>query len=321
MPNTPLIAEFQITQEYLGFATHLVYLGPLFQETLDSDTHADGPGSTVASVIQGGAQGRGPSGMAGVANIGTDRNWCGHPFAQANWFAFGRLAWNPDLRAAAIADEWIRMTFTNDERFVATAGSMMRSSRDAVVNYMTPLGLHHLMASDHHYGPGPWTSEGRADWTAVYFHRADREGIGFDRSATGSDAVAQYAAAPRDRFGRLETCPETLLLWFHHVPWDRRLESGRTLWDELCHKYDSGVESVRAMRAAWQSLEGLVDAGRHDHVGALLRIQEREAAWWRDACVLYFQTFSRRPIPAGVEPPAGALEELRKIHHHYVPGI
>jgi alpha-glucuronidase len=321
MPRTALVAEFMLTQEYLGFATHLVYLGTLFQETLDSDTHTAGAGSTVASVIKGAGADRRLTGMAGVANIGTDRNWCGHPFAQSNWFAFGRLAWDPLLRAEAIADDWIRMTFTNDERFVAPVLSMMLASREAVVDYMTPLGLHHLMAWDHHYGPGPWISKGRADWTSVYYHRADAAGIGFDRSATGSDAVSQYAPPVRARFGGAETCPEALLLWFHHVPWDRPMHSGRTLWEELCHRYDAGVSCVRRMRASWASLEGLIDPGRHAHVGALLRIQEKEAEWWRDACVLYFQTFSRRPLPAGYEVPARTLDEYIAIRHHHVPGI
>jgi alpha-glucuronidase len=320
MPRTPLIAEFQITQEYLGFATHLVYLGTLFQETLGADTSSAGARSTVAQVVEAGAW-RGPSGMAGVANIGTDRNWCGHPFAQANWFAFGRLAWNHELDAGAIADEWIRMTFSKDERFVTPVRSMMLASWEAAVNYMTPLGLHHLMAADHHYGPAPWNAAGRADWTPVYFHRADVEGLGFDRTETGSAAVGQYAPAVRERFASVETCPETLLLWFHHVPWGRRLQSGRTLWEELCYKYHSGVESVRAMQRTWDSLDGLIDPERQSHVKALLRVQEKEARWWRDACLLYFQTFSMQPLPEGYETPERTLDEYMSIRHHHVPGI
>jgi len=321
MPRTSLAAEFQLTQEYLGFATHLAYLAPLLRETLDSDTFAPGPGSTVARVLDGTAQRRPAGGMVAVANIGTDRNWCGHPFAQANWFAFGRLAWNPGLAAEAIADDWLRMTFTGDDRFVGPARRMMMESREAVVSYMTPLGLHHLMAWDHHYGPGPWVAEGRADWTSVYFHRADERGLGFDRSATGSNAVAQYAPPLRDRFGHEGTCPETLLLWFHHVAWDHEMRSGRSLWDELCHRYSGGVDRVRAMLHTWDSLDGLIDDARHRHVGALLRVQEREARWWRDACLLYFQTFSRRPIPPELEAPAGTLDDFIRIRHHYVPGI
>jgi alpha-glucuronidase len=321
MPRTSLVAEFQLTQEYLGFATHLAYLAPLIRETLDADTFAAGQGSTVAHVLDGAVHGRPSGGMVGVANIGTDRNWCGHPFAQANWFAFGRLAWDPGLGAEAIADEWLRMTFVDDDRFVVPARRMMMGSREAVVDYMTPLGLHHLMAWDHHYGPGPWVAEGRADWTSVYFHRADEGGLGFDRSPSGSDAVAQYAPPLRDRLARIETCPEELLLWFHHVPWDHAMRSGRSLWDELCHRYSTGVDAVRAMRETWDSVEGLVDAARHGHVRTLLGIQEKEARWWRDACLLYFQTFSRRPIPPEYEPPAGTLDDFVRIRHHYVPGI
>jgi alpha-glucuronidase len=321
MPRTALVAEFQLTQEYLGFATHLAYLGTLMREVLASDTFAAGEGSTVARILEGAVHRGQSSGMVAVANIGTDRNWCGHPFAQANWFAFGRLAWNPDRDAADIADEWLRMTFSNDDRFVTAAQGMMLGSREAVVDYMTPLGLHHLMAWDHHYGPGPWVAEGRADWTSVYFHRADAAGVGFDRSPTGSNAVAQYAAPLRDRLARIDTCPEALLLWFHHVAWDHVMRSGRTLWEELCHRYSAGVDSVRAMQRTWESLEGFVDAARHGHVRALLRIQEKEARWWRDACLLYFQTFAQQPIPTAYEPPSGSLDYFMRIKHHYVPGI
>jgi alpha-glucuronidase len=312
MPRTPLVAELQITQEYLGFATHLAYLAPLFTEALDADTYAAGPGSTVARAI---------TGMAGVANIGTDRNWCGHPFAQANWHAFGRLAWDPSLRPEALADEWLRMTFGCDERFVAPARAMMLGSREAVVSYMTPLGLHHLMAKDHHYGPGPWVDEGRADWTSVYYHRADAAGVGFDRTAAGSDAISQYAPPWRALWGDRDRCPETLLLWFHHAAWTLLMRSGRTLWDELCAKYQQGVDGVREMRRTWDGLRDFVDGARFEHVRALLAIQEKEAVWWRDACVLYFQTFSKLPLPAGYEPPARTLEELRRVKPSNVPGI
>ena len=321
MPRTPLLIEFQLTQEYLGFATHLVYLAPLFKECLDSDTYAQGEGSTVAAVVDGTLHAHTVTGMAGVANIGTDRNWCGHPFAQANWYAFGRLAWDHTLGADQIAEEWLRMTFTNDPRFIGPARAMMIGSREAVVNYMTPLGLHHLMARGHHYGPGPWVEGGRADWTSVYYHRADAQGLGFDRTPGGSNAVAQYHPPLRERFASLEQCPEELVLWFHHVPWDRRLASGRTLWEELCHRYQAGVDAVRAMQRTWDSLKALVDPARFEHVRALLRIQEKEARWWRDACVLYFQTFSQRPIPAGYEPADKTLAEYMELEHRYVPGI
>ncbi|MET0814280.1 MAG: alpha-glucuronidase family glycosyl hydrolase, partial [Pseudoxanthomonas sp.] len=223
MPKTPLMMEFQITKEYLGFATHLVYLGPLYEETLRADTYAHGEGSTVAKVVDGSLEGHALTGMAGVANIGADRNWSGSQFDQANWYVFGRMAWNPDLSSRAIAAEWVRMTFSNDERFVAPVVEMMMGSRQAAVDYMTPLGLHHLMGRGHHYGPGPWVQGGpRADWTSVYYHRADEEGIGFDRSASGSNAVAQYFPPVAREFGDVRSTPEDFLLWFHHLPWDYR---------------------------------------------------------------------------------------------------
>ncbi len=321
MPKTPLLIEFQMTQEYLGFATHLAYLAPLFKECLDSDTYAEGAGSTVAAAVDGTLHHHTVTGIAGVTNIGTDRNWCGHPFAQANWYAFGRLAWDHALSPEHIAEEWLRMTFTNDRRFVEPASAMMMESREAVVNYMTPLGLHHLMARGHHYGPGPWVDDTRADWTSIYYHRADAQGLGFDRTASGSNAVAQYRAPVRERYASLETCPEELLLWFHHLSWDYRLASGSTLWEALCHRYQEGVDAVRGLQRAWDSLESLVDPARFAHVRSLLRIQEKEARWWRDASVLYFQTFSKRPIPEGYEPAEKTLAEYRAIKHQYVPGI
>jgi alpha-glucuronidase len=322
MPKTPLALELMLTQEYLGFATHLVYLGPMFEECLRSDTFANGSGSTVARVVDGSLHEHGTSAIAGVANIGTDRNWCGHPFAAANWYAFGRFAWDHELGSAAVADEWLRLTFSNDPRFVEGAKDIMLASHEAAVEYMTPLGLHHLMARDHHYGPGPWVDGGeRPDWTSVYFHRADESGVGFDRSANGSNAVAQYRSPLRERFGTLHTCPEELLLWFHHVPWDYKLKSGRTLWDALCATYYEGAESVARMREDWAKLRPFVDEARFVHVASLLAIQEKEARWWRNACVLYFQTFSKRPLPAGLEPPAGTLEEYRAIQHEMVPGL
>ena len=262
--------------------------------------------------------------MAAVANIGTDRNWCGHPFAQANWFAFGRLAWNPDLDAAAIADDWIRMTFGDDDRLVPPVLTMMLASREVVVDYMTPLGLHHLMAWDHHYGPGPWVSRGREDWTSVYFHRADTGGIGFDRRPTGSNAVA-YSTRRRcaNGGGGSRPAPEpTSCCVVPPRPLGPRhaIRAGR-FGDELCHRYSAGVQSVGDMQRTWASTEGLVDTARHDHVRTLLRIQEKEARWWRDSCLLYFQTHSRQPIPAAYERPSATLEELMRIRHTIVPGI
>ena len=313
MRKTPLMMELQITKEYLGQDTHLVYLAPLFKEVLDADTWAKGKGSTVGKDIDGSLHGHRRTGIAGVSNVGSDTSWTGSQFNQANWYAFGRLAWNHDLSAAAIADEWIRMTFTNDDRAVATIRSMMLTSREAVVNYMTPLGLAHIMATGHHYGPGPWADGGRADWTPSYYHRADSLGLGFDRTSTGSNAVAQYAPPVRDRYARRATVPDSVLLWFHHVRWTDRLRSGRTLWDELVHRYSAGVDSARAMRRAWDGVRASIDTARFSEVASFLDIQAREAKWWRDASLLYFQTFSRMPIPARYEQPAHPLEYYKAL--------
>jgi alpha-glucuronidase len=322
MPRTPLMAELQITKEYLGFATHLVYLAPLFEEVLDADTHASGAGSPVRTVVDGSLHGYARTGIAGVANIGSNRNWCGSVFACANWHAFGRLAWNPEFAAADLADEWLRMTFSNAQTFLQPARAMMLRSRQAAVDYMTPLGLHHLMARGHHYGPGPWVSGGpRADWTSVYYHRADAAGIGFDRTATGSNAVSQYARPVSDVFGDVTRVPEEFLLWFHHVPWDRRMPSGRPLWDELTARYCRGVEAVRDMRSAWNALASQIDAERADETRVFLGIQDHEATWWRDASVLYFQTFSKRPIqPDSCGAPSRTLDEFMAINSRNVPG-
>ncbi len=322
MPRTPLMVEFQITQEYLGFSTHLVYLSSLFKECLDSDTYSNGPGSTVARVVDGTLDHHTISGMAGVANIGTDRNWCGHPFAQANWYAFGRLAWDHQLSSETIADEWIRSTFSNDPSIINSLKAMMVSSRETCVNYMTPLGLHHIMGYNHHYGPGPWVNnKQRADWTAVYYHKADSTGIGFDRTSTGSNAVSQYAPPVRDRFESLNGCPEKYLLWFHHVNWDYRLHSGETLWDGLCHAYYRGADSVRWMQKTWESVKEGIDAERFNQVKMLLDIQQKESILWRNSCVLYFQTFSKRPLPAGLEAPDHSLDYYIKLEFPYAPGI
>ncbi len=321
MPRTPLMMEFQITQEYLGFATHLVYLAPLFKEVMDADTYAKGEGSHVAKVIDGTIDNHELNGIAGVSNIGTDRNWCGHPFAQANWFAFGRLAWDHQQTSENIADDWLRMTFTNDDKFITPVKAMMLSSREIAVSYMTPLGLHHLMGWSHHYGPAPWINQGRPDWTSVYYHRADSIGIGFDRSASGSNAVSQYFPPVQQKFGDLATCPEPSLLWFHHVPWQHKMKSGRTLWEELCYQYYLGVDGVREMRQTWNKLTGRIDDERFLHVQALLKIQEKEAVWWRNACLLYFQTFSKIPIPPQYEKPDKTLEYYMQLKFPYAPGI
>jgi alpha-glucuronidase len=321
MPHTPVMLEVQITKEYLGFATHLVYLAPLFEETLRSDTFARGSGSTVAQVIDGSLFGYAQTGIAGVANIGSDRNWTGSQFDQANWYAFGRLAWDPTLSARVIAEDWVRMTFSNDPAFVEPVVAMMLQSREAAVNYMTPLGLHHQMARDTHYGPAPWVSGGpRADWTSVYYNRADAHGIGFDRTATGSNAVAQYAPEVASQFADLTRVPDALLLWFHHLPWDHRMSSGRSLWDELVMHYESGVQAVTAMRGTWSALAGKIDSERYAEAATFLAIQEREARWWHDASIAYFQMLAGRPLPPGITPPPHGLEYYEALCIPFVPG-
>ncbi len=321
MPKTPLMMEFQITKEYLGFATHLVYLAPLYKETLDADTFRPRRGSTVEKVIDGSAHGYRHTGMAGVANIGSDRNWSGSHFDQANWYAFGRLAWNPSLTSEAIADEWLRMTFSSASAFLQPATKMMLGSHQAAVDYMTPLGLHHLMGRGHHYGPGPWVEGGpRADWTSVYYHRADTKGIGFDRTRTGSNATAQYAPQVAAVFDDPKRCPEDFLLWFHHLPWDYRTQSGRILWDELVHRYTRGVEAVESMQSTWDGLSSFVDDERFAQVKSFLAIQRKEAKWWRDASIAYFQTFSKRPLPAGYPAPEHSLEYYKSLEFPYAPG-
>ena len=321
MPQTPLMMEFQITKEYLGQGTHLVYLAPMYKEVLKTDTFAKGQGSTVHTVIDGSLHGYRQTGIAGVSNIGTDRNWCGSIFDCANWYAFGRLAWNPALSPEDIADQWIRMTFNNDPVFLFNVKKMMMASWEACINYMTPLGLHHLMGEGHHYGPAPWVSDvPRADWTSVYYHRADSIGIGFDRSQTGTDAVSQYFTPLNETYGSLHLIPEKYMLWFHHVPWGYTMPSGRSLWEELAFRYQSGVDAVREMQSTWASLEGSVDNVRYEQVRAFLAIQEREARWWRDSSLLYFQTFSGKPIPEGVEQPTQTLEYFMQLSFPYAPG-
>ncbi len=303
MSGTPLMMEFQITQEYLGFSTHLVYLAPLYEEVLKSDTYAKGKGSYVARVIDGTLENNSITAIAGVANTGSDQNWTGHPFAQSNWYAFGRLTWDPYLGSAEIAEEWIRMTFTNKQETLERISRIMLASREIAVNYMTPIGLHHIMSAGLHYGPGPWVDKGRRDWTSVYYHRADSSGIGFNRSSTGSNAVGQFFPEIRDGYNNMESCPENLLLWFHHVPWDYRLSSGRDVWEELCFRYSAGVDSVRWIKKEWLNMKPDIDYERFEEVHDLIVKQEENAKVWRDACLLYFQTFSKRPIPEIYEQP------------------
>ena len=298
MQKTQMMVEFQLTQEYLGAANHLVYLAPMWQEFFSYVK----PGSLKA--------------MAGVANIGDDTNWCGHHFAQANWYAFGRTAWNPALKPEEIADEWIRQTFSNDERLLSPVRQIMQESREACVKYMMPLGIHHIFAGTHHYGPEPWYAPKglRADWTPPYYHKADSIGMGFDRTLTGTANVRQYPEALCRLYNDINTCPENLITWFHHVPWDHKMKSGRTFWDELCHQYDEGVHEARHFLAVWDAMQPYVDTQRFSEVQRKLRIQARDAEWWRDACLLYFQTFSHRPIPQDMEHPVHNLDEMMQFH-------
>ncbi|WP_271147182.1 alpha-glucuronidase family glycosyl hydrolase [Brevundimonas sp. NIBR10] len=322
MPKTPLMIEFQITKEYLGFATHLAYLGTLYEEALQSDTRRPGPGATVARVVDGSIDGHALTGMAGVANIGSDRNWSGSHFDQANWYVFGRMAWDPEAaRARPIAEEWARMTFTNEAQAVGSIVEMMMASREAVVDYMTPLGLHHVMATGPHYGPGPWVADlARPEWNPVYYHQAGPTGIGFDRTATGSNAIAQYAPALAARWADPATTPQTELLWFHHLSWDYRMPSGRPLWSELVHTYDRGVASVAQMQRTWSALEPEIDSQRFEEVSTFLAIQQNEAQWWRDASIAYFSDVSARPLPAGVTPPAHPLAYYKALSFPFAPG-
>ncbi|MDR6461717.1 alpha-glucuronidase [Chryseobacterium sediminis] len=321
--KTSEMVEFQITQEYLGFSNHLVFLAPLFKEALDSDTYSDGQGSTIAKITDGTLRPAKITAISVVANIGEDTNWTGHHFAQANWYAFGRLAWNHQLSSEQIADEWIKMTFTDDKNFLNPVKEIMLSSRETAVDYMMPLGLHHIFAGGHHYGPEPWGDYkgGRPDWSPVYYHQADAQGLGFNRTKTGSNAVSQYFPPLNERYGNISTCPENLILWFHHVPWDYTMKDGKTLWDELCYTYDSGVKKVRDYQKIWDKMEPYIDKQRFADVQSKLRIQSKDAVWWKDACLLYFQTFSKKPIPYDIERPVHELEDLKKIkldmgHHN-----
>lgn len=309
MPNTPLALELQITKEYLGEDTHLVYLGSLYEEVLKSDTYAKGEGSTVARVIDGTTHGYKLTAMAGVSNIGSDANWTGSHFNQANWYAFGRLAWDPDASAKDIADEWIRQTFTNDPAFVKPVTDIMMNSRQNTVNYMTPIGLAHIMGTDHHYGPAPWVSNlSQANWNPVYYHKADATGIGFDRTSTGSNTLSQYAATVRDKFSSKSTVPDDFLLFFQRTAWgDKLSSSGRTVWNELVYRYSNGVDSVQVMRDAWGSLQGFIDAKRFKEVNDFLQIQHYEARWWRDACLQYFASVGKQTMPSGYAAPAHDL--------------
>ena len=321
MPNTPLMMEFQITKEYLGFSTHLAYLGSLFEEVLRSDTHVRAQGASVARIIDGSLEGHALSGMAGVANIGSERTWSGSHFDQANWYAYGRLAWDPDARALGLAGEWIAQTFGRDPRLLAPIRDMMMRSHQAVVDYMTPLGLHHLMDTGHHHGPGPWVRDlKRPEWNPAYYHQADRSGIGFDRGSSGSDAIGQYAPALARAFADPRTTPDKYLLWFHHLPWDYPMASGRSLWAELLARYDAGLAQTAALQTRWAEVKPYIDARRHGEVAMRLAQQQREAQWWRDASIAYFQSVSGLALPPGVQAPPLTLDQYKARRFPFAPG-
>lgn len=301
MHQTDQMVEFQVTQEYLGHSNHIAYLAPMWTEFFDYVS----PSSLKA--------------IAGVANVGNDTNWTGHPMAQANWYAFGRLAWNPQLSSEEIIDEWMPMTLNYPENtpkeVIDGLKKMMLNSREAVVDYMMPLGLHHLFAFGHHYGPEPWCDikGGRPDWMPPYYHRADSTGLGFNRSSSGSNAVAQYPAQLAKKLDNINTCPEEFILWFHHVPWDFKMKSGATLWQELCNRYQSGVESVETMQRQWTAAKPYIDPELWNDVNERLMTQARDANWWKEGCLLYFQQFSGMPIPDNVTPPVHTLDQLKGI--------
>ena len=297
LKKTSLMAELQVTQEYLGQSNHLVYLGPMWEEFFKSDTFAKGPGSTVAKVVEGKVFAYPLTGIAGVANTGGDQDWCGHPFAQANWYAFGRFAWNPEQSSKDLAEDWVRMTWSHQPQAVETIVAIMMASREAFVDYVVPWGLSGVFEKDLHYAPDPgMVDPRREDWSAAYYVRADAKGLGFDRTRKGSGNVDQYHPPLNQRFNRLTTCPEKYLLWFHHVGWNQSMPSGNLFWDELVLRYDRGVQEARQMEKQWDSLRSLVDGERFAIVEAKLRIQVNDAAQWREKSIRYFQTFSQRPL-------------------------
>ena len=310
--KTQAMVEVQITQEYLGHANHLVYLHPMWKECLDSDTYERGEGSTVGAITEGKIIPYKYTAIAGVSNVGNDRNWCGHHFAQANWYAFGRMAWNPELTSEQIADEWLCQTFSTDNQFVEPVKKMMMASREACVHYEMPFGLHHTFKGPDHYGPGPWDRSIRPDWEPAYYHKAAADGLGFDRTLNGSGAVAQYHEPLKSMYNDVNTCPDNLILWFHHLPWDYKMKSGRTLWDELCLTFQSGIDDAKSFIKTWNSVVQYVDALRFADVKAKLERQAKDAIWWRDATIQYFQQFSGKELPEGCQPFQQKLEKLMK---------
>lgn len=323
MKKTSVTPELQITQEYLGHSQQMAFLSTMWEECLNSDTYQQGEGSTVAKVTNGSIYPQKYTAIAGVANIGLDSNWCGYNFGQANWYAFGRLAWNDELKSEQIADEWLRMTFQSERetiqnwesKFLKPVKQMMMESREAVVNYSMPMGLHHIFAAHHHYGPGPWWApkDARADWTPPYYHQADSLGIGFNRTKSGSNAVSQYHEPLASRFNNVNTTPEIYLLWFHHLPWNHQMKSGHSLWDELCYHYDKGVNQARDFQKTWDKVEAYTNKQGFIEMQKVLKQQAFDAKIWSDACILYFQQFSQKPVPYDLERPVFDLDFMKTV--------
>lgn len=331
LKKTPLMPEFQITQEYLGESIHSVFLPKMWEEffkTLKVQKRAEAEEKSEENeytaehpviedmLDESDIEVKFPA-IAGVANIGDDRNWCGSDMAQANWYGFARMAWDPQIRPEHIASEWIMQTFGTDAGAVGLLSMLMQMSHETAVTYMMPMGLHHIFAGNHHYGPEPWCDpEGwREDWKPKYYHRADSLGIGFDRTiATGSKNIAQYPEPLRSKYENIETCPLDLILWFHHVPWDYSENDGLTLWESLCKKYDDGVFMANIMSGIWHALKPYIDPERHAAQAKLFDRQALDAQWWRDACLLYFQQFSGMPLPTGSPAPKHTLDELMKFN-------
>ena len=296
MKHTKVMPEFQITQEYLGESIHSVFLAPMWKELTD-----------VFKMTEG---------VAGVSNIGNSINWCGSDMAQANWYAFGRLAWNQNLTSKEIAEEWLKQTFSTNKKFVTPMTKMMLATHEACVNYMMPMGIHHIFAGGHHYGPEPWYAPRglRADWTPPYYHKAAADGMGFDRTRNGSNNVSQYPEPLASTFNDVNKCPEKYLLWFHHVGWTQKLPCGETFWNRLCHKYDEGVRAAEGFVRAWESIKPYIDSERYEALHVKFDRQAKDAWWWRDACLLYFQTFSNLPFPKDCPPARHDLQTLMRYH-------
>lgn len=310
--KTQMMAEFQITQEYLGESVHTAYLAPMWHECLDADLGMSSEHVTIGQATKTLVGRGGKTAIAGVANIGNTVCWTGSDMAQANWYAFGRLAWDDQLGSAEIAKEWLAQTFTSDSAFVRPMTDVLMASREAVVHYMMPLGLHHIFAGGHHYGPEPWCAPKgwREDWLPRYYHKADSTGLGFDRTHTGSNNVAQYHDRLRAIYDNIDTCPEQLVLWFHHVPWDHRMHDGSTMWQKLCYTYDLGVREAADFAEVWRAMRPYVDSERYERQLVRFERQAKDAVWWRDACLLYFQQFSRRPLPFGSPAPRYTLDYM-----------